>query len=128
MRLAGKLNKTKANRKIKHKSRETNPKNKPKMSKFMQRHAQIAFCGKLKQQKRHDIPKKAIYRTISAKNKPKNKQLSAKTSNPQVLKKTRKSTKNKPRPNLRENRKVGNTGAQRGRLSGNFYVAIISNT
>jgi len=57
--------------------------------------------------------KKSNPQEKSAKNKPKNKQISIKispkTSNTQVFKKTRNSRK-KTSPNSRENRKVGNTG------------------
>jgi len=48
------------------------------MSKFTQKHAQIAFCSALKQQKCHKIKKSVAQK--SAKNKSKNKQLSNKTS------------------------------------------------
>jgi len=34
---------------------EANPKNKPKVSKFTQKHAQISFCSKLKEQNGYEI-------------------------------------------------------------------------
>jgi len=42
-------------------------KNKPKMCKFAQKHAQTSFSSKLKQQKCHTILKKAIHKTVICK-------------------------------------------------------------
>ena len=66
--------------------------NKPKMSKFTQKPAQISFCSKLKEQNGHEIWQKSNlqYRNLQ-KTSPKNKQIlintSPKTSNPQIFKK-----------------------------------------
>jgi len=40
---------------VKYNNREANPKNKPQISKFTQKHAKISFCGKLKEQNGHEI-------------------------------------------------------------------------
>jgi len=72
--------------------------NKPKMNKFSQKHAQSAFSSKLKQRKCHKIWLKSNLKNRNLqKASPKNKQISIKTSpktsNAQVFKKKRKSTK-----------------------------------
>jgi len=76
-------------------------KDKPKMSKFSQKHAQYAFSSKLKRQKCHKIWEKSNLqiRTLQKRN-PKNKQISIKTSpktsNQQVFKKNATPQQNKP--------------------------------
>jgi len=55
VRLVGKFKKREVSRLVKYKNREANPKNKPKMSKFAQQHAQISFCSMLKEQNGHEI-------------------------------------------------------------------------
>jgi len=72
------------------------------MCKFAQKPAQTSFSIELKQQKCHKIWKKTIRKKeICKKTSPKNKHIliktTPKTSNPQALKKNRKSTKNKPK-------------------------------
>jgi len=98
-----------------------NPKNKPNLSTFSQKHAQVAFRSKLKQQKCHKIWKKSNLQSRNLKKtSPKINQISIKTSpktsNRQVLKKTQ--LHRKTNPNSRENRKAGNTAPQRWSLSG----------
>jgi len=87
--------KQKASRKLKTKAGGKSEKQ-AQNEQIYARHAQIAFCSKLKQQKHHKIRNAAIYRTTSAKNK----QLSAKPSNPQVFKRTRKSAKKQAQTNF----------------------------
>ena len=66
-------------------------KNKSKMTKFSQKHAQYAFWRKLKHKIAIKFEEKAIKKQKSAKTSPKNKQISVKTS-PKT--RTRKSSKN----------------------------------
>jgi len=79
------------------------------MSKFTQKHVQISFCSKLKEQNGNKICKKQNCITEICKkqanfnqNKPKTKQPASLQKNPQTHKKAS--------PNSQENRKVGNTG------------------
>jgi len=100
-------------KKIKHKIRVANAKNKCKMSKFSQKHAQCAFSSKLKRQKCHkNWEKSNLQNRTLQKTSPKNKQISIKTSpktsNPQVFKKNPQLHR-KTSPNSRGKRKVGNT-------------------
>jgi len=87
---------------VKYNNREANPKNKPQISKFTQKHAKISFCGKLKEQNGHEIWQKSNpqYRSLQ-KTSPRNKQILIKTSqkisNPQVFKKPANPQKNKPK-------------------------------
>jgi len=66
----------------------TNPKSKPKMIKFSQKHAQYAFRSKLKQKIAIKIEEKAIRKTEICKNQ------TQKTSKFQLKQATRKSSKN----------------------------------
>jgi len=73
-------------------------KNKPKMTKISQKHAQYAFRSKLKQKIAIKFEKKSNQKNRNLqKTSPKNKQITIKTnpktSNPQDFKKTRNSTK-----------------------------------
>jgi len=78
------------------------------MSKFSQKHVQYAFSSILKQQKCHKIKKKESAKKQVQKPSKFELKLSPKPSNPQVFEKTG-TTPQKPSPNSRENRKVGNT-------------------
>jgi len=64
--------KHKTSRLVKYKNMEENPKKKPKMNKYTQKHAQVSFWSKLKEQNGHEIlQKKQSAIQKSAKNKPK---------------------------------------------------------
>jgi len=72
------------------------------MSKFTQKHTQLSFCSKLKEQKCYKIWKKAIRKTEIWKN------TSKKSKQHASLHEKRKSTS----LNLRKNHKVGKTEAE----------------
>jgi len=93
-----------------------NPKNKPKMTKFVQKYAQYAFRSKLKQKIATKFEEKAIRKTEICK-----KQATCKSSKKPAT------PQKKTSPNSRENRKIGNT-AKNSSLSRQLTVLIMQDS